>query len=199
MSTSSNSASLRLPRDLVRPLAHGLTVSARAARAANNDCNLQHGSPAIGSFTVWRPSRSGSFTRHPGADVWRAVAEHDPVTLAGAQETNGILIDADQILEVQDERPAKSFHVERRGALAEVVGRNKAAHGEHRIAVVCVLNFQHQPSPATTQTLGRPNALNLLELHPAACRTLANRREAGQQTHFSRFDTVRHRRRWTDR
>jgi hypothetical protein len=110
---------------------------------------------------------SVSFAGHPGADVRRAIAQHDPVALTSAQEANGILVGADQILEVQDESPTWPFFVERCRELREVVGLKSPTHREDRIAVVCVLNLQHRPSRATTQAACRLNTLKLLELEVA--------------------------------
>jgi len=42
------------------------------------------------------------------------------VALTGAQKPDGILVGAHQVPDVQDERPAKPFGVDRRGELREV-------------------------------------------------------------------------------
>jgi len=105
---------------------------------------------------------SVSFAGHPGADVRRAIAQHDAVALTSAQEANGILVDADQVLEVQDESPTRLFLIEHRDELLEVVGLKSPTHRQDRIAVVCVLNLQHSPPRAATQAARRLNTLKLL-------------------------------------
>jgi hypothetical protein len=80
-----------------------------------------------------------------------------------AQEANGLLVGADQVLEVQDERPAKPLFVERCSELPDVVGLESPTHREDRIAIVCVLNLQHRPSGVATQAARQLTMLKLLE------------------------------------
>jgi hypothetical protein len=81
--------------------------------------------------------------------------------------TGGILVGADQVFEVQDERPAKPLFVERCSELRDVVGLESSTHREDRITVVCVLNLQHRLSGVATQAARQLNMLKLLELDGA--------------------------------
>src|SRR5712692_5974284 len=72
-----------------------------------------------------------SFARHPGSDVRRTVPKHDAVVDARAQEANGVTVYEDQVLEVQYASPVILFCREQHGQLADVVGFESTAHGEH--------------------------------------------------------------------
>src|SRR6266705_3956725 len=99
-----------------------------------------------------------SFARHPGLDVRRTVPKHDAVVDAPAQEANDVAVYQDDILEVQYASPATRLHGEQRGQLADVVGFESTANGEHDVAVYGALDFQHRSS-RYVRAIARP-ALN---------------------------------------
>src|SRR6267154_1551108 len=104
----------------------------------------------VGLETAWMSAceiMTVSFARHPGSDVRRTVPKHDAVVDAPAQEANDVAVYQDDVLEVQYASPATRFRREQRGQLADVVGFESTAHGEHDVAAVCrALDFQHRSS-----------------------------------------------------
>src|SRR5712671_506274 len=115
----------------------------------------------VGLETTWMFAceiMTFSFARHPGSDVRRTVPKHDAVVDAPAQEANDVAVYEDDILEVQHASPAIRFRGEERGQLADVVGFESTAHGEHDVAVYRALDFQHRSS-RYMRAIARP-ALN---------------------------------------
>src|SRR5258706_1615805 len=101
----------------------------------------------VGLETAWMSAceiMTVSFARHPGSDVRRTVPKHDAVVDAPAQEANDVAVYQDDILEVQYASPATRFRREQRGQLANVVGFESTAHGEHDVTGYRAVSFQHR-------------------------------------------------------
>src|SRR6266480_2692914 len=91
--------------------------------------------PPPGISRTHRRQRSWllSVAGHPGPNVRRTVAKHDAVCFARSQETNGVAVHENQVLEVQHASRATLVCGEQRGQFADV-------------AVFRAMDFQHRSS-----------------------------------------------------